>query len=112
MPFGPTKKSEDKVKYGFQINLRREFNNNAGWNNHRYLNTPQSFNAEIMSLNFSENGFNGLSLAGQKTLIYKDGVLRLDKGQVEESGGNAFLFGMAIGVGVLAGVGVINLIIE
>ncbi|PCJ35848.1 MAG: hypothetical protein COA93_02550 [Alphaproteobacteria bacterium] len=91
IPFGPTKKYDDKVKYGFQLNLRREFNNNVGWNNYGYMTTSQSFNAEIMSLNFSENGFNGLSLAGQQTLIYKNGVLMAAEGEDKEGGGNGWL---------------------
>ena len=112
IPFGPTSRAEDKIKYGFQLNLRREFNNNAGWNNHRYLNTTQTLNADIISLNFSENGFKGLSLADQETFIYKDGVLRLDEGKDKEGGGKGWLFGMAIGVGILVVVGVSNAITE
>ena len=91
IPFGPTKKSEDKVRYGLQLNLRREFNNGAGWNAYGHMTPPQTFNADIMSLNFSENGFKGLSLAGQQTLIYKDGVLMAAEGEDKKGGGNGWL---------------------
>jgi len=108
IPFGFTKKSEDKVKYGFQLNLRREFTNSAGWNSYGYMTTSRAFNVDILSLDFSENGFKGLTLAGQQALIYKNGVLMAAEGKDKESGGNGFLFGMAIGAGVLVAAGVIN----
>ncbi len=91
IPFGPTKKTEDKVRYGLQLNLRREFNNDAGWNTYGHMTPPQTFNVDIMSLNFSENGFKGLSLAGQQTLIYKNGVLMAAEGENKEGGGNGWL---------------------
>ncbi len=80
IPFGPTKKSEDKVKYGFQLNLRREYNN-SGWNGFGNMNRSQTFNADILSLDFSENGFKGLSLAGQQAFIYKNSVLMATEGE-------------------------------
>ena len=97
IPFGPTKRSEDRVKYGLQLSLRREFNEEAGWNNYGRVALRQSFNAEIMSLNFTENGFKGLSLVGQPMLVYKNGVLMAVEdaegdGQEEEKGnGNGWL---------------------
>ncbi len=104
IPFGPTKKSADKVKYGFQINLRREYNN-SGWNGFGNMNRSQTFNADILSLNFSENGFKGLSLAEQQTLIYKNGVLMAAEGKKKKKGGSGFLLGIGIGLGILAVVG-------
>ncbi len=101
IPFGPTKKSEDKVKYGFQLGFRREFSNGAGWNGYAYRDTAQTFNADIVSLNFSENGFKGLSLAGQQTLIYKNGVLMAAESDNKEGGGYGWL--IAGGVVLLGG---------
>ncbi len=101
VPFGPTKKTEDKVKYGFQLNLRQEFNNGTGWNSYGQMTPPQTFNADIMSLDFSENGFKGLSLAGQQTLIYKNGVLMAAEGEDKKGGGNGWL--IAGGVVLLLG---------
>ncbi len=107
IPFGPTKKSADKVKYGFQINLRREYNN-SGWDGFGNMNRTQIFNADILSLNFSKNGFKGLSLAGQQAFIYKNGVLMAAEGRKKKKGGSGFLLGIGIGLGVLAAGGVIN----
>jgi hypothetical protein len=103
IPFGPTKKSEDIVKYGFQLNLRREYSNSAGWNNYGYTNTNQTFNSDIMSLNFSENGFKGLSLAGQQTLIYKDGVLRAADNKDKKGGSNGWLIAGGVALVLVGG---------
>ncbi|GEM_PF-6793899 len=97
------KNTKIKVKYGFQLNLRREFNNNVGWNNYGYMMTSQSFNAEIMSLNFSENGFNGLSLAGQQTLIYKNGVLMAAEGNDKKGSGKGWYIAGGVVLVLLAG---------
>ena len=111
IPFGPTKRSEDRVKYGLQLSLHREFNEGAGWNNYGRVALRQSFNAEIMSLNFSENGFKSLSLVGQPMFVYKNGVLMAVEdaegdGQEEEKGSNTGWY-IAGGVVLLAGLSAI-----
>jgi hypothetical protein len=62
-----------------------------------------------MSLNFSENGFKGLSLAGQQTLIYKNGVLMAAEGENKEGGGNGWHIagGVVLGIVAVAALGVI-----
>ena len=109
MPFGPSKKSEDKVKYGFQINLRREFNNefnNMGWTDYGHMTTARTFDADIISLDFSENGFKGLSLVGQQTLIYKDGGLMAAEGQDKKGSGKGWYIAGGI-VFVIMGTGLV-----
>ena len=106
IPFGPTKRSKDRVKYGLQLSLRQEFNEGAIWNDYSRTVPGQSFNAEIMSLNFSERGFKELSLAGQPTFVYKDGVLMaVEEGegedQPEKKGSNTKWY--VIGVVALGG---------
>lgn len=103
VPFGPTKKSEDKVKYGFQLNLRQEFNNGTGWNAYGHMTPPQTFNVDIMSLDFSENGFKGLSLAGQQTLIYKNGVLMAVEGNDKKGSGKGWYIAGGVVLVLLAG---------
>jgi len=102
IPFGPTKKSKDKVRYGFQLNLRRDLNNSVGWNGYGYMSGPQTFNAELVSLDFSENGFKGLSFAGRQTLIYKNGVLMAVEDKDEKDGGHGWLIAALLVGGAVA----------
>jgi len=103
IPFGPTKKSEDIVKYGFQINLRHEFNKNVGWTDYSHMPATRAFNTEIIALNFSEDGFNGLSLAGQQTLIYKNGVLMAAEGNDKKGSGKGWYIAGGVVLVLLAG---------
>ncbi|VAV95268.1 hypothetical protein MNBD_ALPHA01-129 [hydrothermal vent metagenome] len=97
IPFGPAKKQENKVNFGFQMGIQREYGNTAN-----YLRNRQIFKADLISLNFSENGFKSLNLAGRETLIYRDGVLKM--ANFKENKGR-FYGGLAIGV-ILGGAAV------
>lgn len=104
IPFGPTKRIENKIKYGLQMSFRREINNFI-FRNDGHISGPQIYNADIMSLNFSENGFKSLSFAGRDTFIYKDGLLRAAASE-EEGGMSGLATGLLIGAGVVvAGIG-------
>ncbi len=72
IPFGPTKKSDDKVKYGFQVELHREFTITADYFSHQRI-----LKADLFSVNFSENGFKNLSLVGQNVAVYQNGQLEV-----------------------------------
>ena len=100
VPFGPTKKNEDKMKYGLRLNMTREVSYSPGWRSHYSLDNRQTFNADIMSLNFSENGLRNLSIAGRKTFTYQDGLLRFE-GEEKEEGTHPVVGGLAIVGGLI-----------
>lgn len=97
IPFGPTQKSADKIKYGFQMALHRELNRATG-----YMKARQILKAEIVALNFSEKGFKTLSLAGQDIFIKRNGALEMVN--FKESTGR-YYGGLAVGV-ILGGAAV------
>ncbi len=102
MPFGPTKKNEDRLKYGLRLNMTQNFSNSPQWRDGFRLDNSQYINMDLMSLNFSEGGFQNLSFAGQKTLIYQNGILRAaDEG---ENGGGTSTF-----VWILGGIGIVSI---
>ncbi|VAV94899.1 hypothetical protein MNBD_ALPHA02-66 [hydrothermal vent metagenome] len=102
IPFGPTKKNDDKVKYGLRLNMNREFNYRPQWNSDFRLDRRQTFNADIISLNFSEDGFKNIAFAGRQTFIYKNGMLYAADAENGEGGTSTFVW-------VLATVGVLSL---
>lgn len=97
IPFGPTKKFDDKIKYGFQIELHREFSNTADYFNHQRI-----LKADLFSVNFSENGFKNLSLVGQNVVTYQNGQFDLVNFKKKKG---IYYGGLALGV-VLGGVAV------
>ncbi|VAV95265.1 hypothetical protein MNBD_ALPHA01-128 [hydrothermal vent metagenome] len=101
IPFGPTKQSEDKIKYGLQMSFRRELNNSYNFSNDGHMSVPQIYNADILSLDFSENGFKGLSLAGRETFIYQDGIFKAAESTEENGGMSGLTLGLIIGAGVI-----------
>lgn len=106
IPFGPTKQSEDKLKYGLQLSFRREVSNFNDFRNDGHMNVARIYNADIMSLNFSENGFKDLSLAGRQTFIYEDGIFKAAESLEVEGGMSGLTLGLIIGAGVVVvGVG-------
>lgn len=102
IPFGPTKKNDDKIKYGLRLNMNREFNYRTQWNSDFRLDGRQTFNTDIVSLNFSENGFKNIAFAGRQVFIYKNGMLYAADAESEEGGTSTFVW-------VLATVGVLSL---
>lgn len=102
IPFGPTKRNDDRLKYGLRLNMSREFNNMR--NGAAPFAGRQYINMDLMSVNFSESGFRNLSLAGRKTLVYRDGVLRAASDDEDSmSGGKiTFLIGALLGVAFIA----------
>lgn len=104
IPFGPTKRNEDKVKYGLQLSFRREFKGSYNFRTDGHMAGLQIYNADIMSLNFSENGFKSLSFAGQDQIIYKDGKISPAYQANISSVGKGILIG-AGGIIILAGAG-------
>lgn len=104
IPFGQTKKNQDGLKYGLRLNMTREFNNSPQWKPGFQLDSRQTFNADILSLNFSENGFRDMSFAGRKAFIYQNGVLRAAEAEGKEGGTSTVVWVLAtVGVVVLAG---------
>lgn len=114
IPFGPVKQNEDRIKYGLQMSFRREVSD-FNFRNDGHMSGPRTFNGEIMSLNFSENGFKSLSLAGQDRFVYQDSVFRAaenSESSEEEGGMNGWVLGLIIGAGVVAvGVGVLAIVV-
>jgi len=111
IPFGPTKRNEDKVKYGLQLSFRREFKGSNGFRTDGHMAGLKIYNADIMSLNFSENGFKSVSFAGQDQIIYKDGKLLsghqanmndVSKGILIGAGGIIVLAGVGLGILILS----------
>lgn len=105
IPFGVTKRTEDKIKYGLQLTMRREYYGKANWGNDRHLSAPKVYNAEILSLNFSENGLKGLSLAGREALSYKNGVFKTAYRPENYNLSNGLKTGLLIAGGVVLLVG-------
>ncbi|MCF6215229.1 MAG: hypothetical protein L3J58_03540 [Emcibacter sp.] len=104
IPFGPTKKNEDRLKYGLQLNMTQEINGGARWNNNYPLSGRQMLSADLISLNFSESGFRNLSLVGQKTFVYHNGVLRVEESDDSEGGTSTITWVFAtIGIVTVAG---------
>lgn len=106
IPFGPTKKNDDRLKYGLRLNMSQEFSNSSRWNGGSPFESYQTVNVDLMSLNFSERGFRDLSFAGRQTLIYRNGILRAagkdgEDGKEEEGGTSTFVW-------VLATIGVVT----
>jgi len=101
VPFGPTKKNEDKLKYGLRLNMTQEFNGGARWDNNYPLSNRPMLNADLISFNFSENGFQNLSLVGQKTFVYQNGMLRMNYAEDKKGGIGKTIF-MVGAVGGLA----------
>ncbi len=111
VPFGPTKRNEDKVKYGLQLSFRREFNDGNGFRTDGHMAGLKIYNSDIMSLNFSENGFKSVSFAGQDQIVFKDGKLLsghqanmndVSKGILIGAGGIIILAGVGLGVLLLS----------
>ncbi len=104
IPFGPAKKDEDGLKYGLRLNMTQEFNGGSRWNDNYPLSNRQMLNADLVSLNFSEGGFRNLSLVGQKTFIYQNGMLRMNyaEGKKGEFGKTIFMVGAVAGLGLVA----------
>ncbi len=101
VPFGPTKKDEDRLKYGLRLNMTQQFNGGSQWDNNYPLSNRYMVNADLVSLNFSESGFRNLSLVGQKTFVYHNGVLRAE-GTEKGEGGTSTVTWIFATVGVLA----------
>ncbi|MCF6215228.1 MAG: hypothetical protein L3J58_03535 [Emcibacter sp.] len=104
LPFGPTKKNEDRLKYGLRLNMTQEINDGARWNNNYPLSGRYILNADLISLNFSESGFRNLSLVGQKTFLYQNGLLRMNyaEGKKGGIGKTIFLIGAVGGLALVA----------
>ncbi|PCJ32445.1 MAG: hypothetical protein COA93_09320 [Alphaproteobacteria bacterium] len=100
VPFGPAKKNEDKLKYGLRLNMTQQFNGGSQWDNNYRLSNRQMLNADLLSLNFSESGFRNLSLVGQKTFVYQNGLLRMNYAEGKKGGTHPAIWALA-GVGVL-----------
>ncbi len=104
IPFGPAKKNEDGLKYGLRLNMTQEFNDGSRWNDSYPLSSRQMLNADLVSLNFSEGGFQNLSLVGQKTFVYQNGVLRVEESDDSEGGTSTITWVFAtIGIVVVTG---------
>ncbi|VAW06807.1 hypothetical protein MNBD_ALPHA01-776 [hydrothermal vent metagenome] len=104
VPFGPTKKDEDRLKYGLRLNMTQQFNGGSRWENNYPLSNRQMLNADLVSLNFSEGGFRNLSLVGQKTFVYQNGMLRMNyaEGKKGGFGKTIFMVGAVAGLGLVA----------
>ena len=105
IPFGAAKKNEDRLKYGLRLNMTQEFSDPARWNNSYPLSSyplsnRQILKADLLSLNFSEGGFRNLSLVGQKTFVYQNGLLRMNYAEDKKGGTHPAIWVLA-GVGVL-----------
>ncbi|VAV94894.1 hypothetical protein MNBD_ALPHA02-65 [hydrothermal vent metagenome] len=98
IPFGPTKKNEDRLKYGLRLNMSQELGSRQIWNPGFRLNNQRTLNADIMSFNFSENGFNNIAFAGQQAFIYQNGQLRF-AGKDSKKGGTSTIIWIFAGVG-------------
>ena len=68
----------------------------------------QTFNADLLSLNFNERGFRNMSLVGRETLIYRNGILSAAKTEGQK-GGTSIGEAALMGLGVLAAAGGIAL---
>ncbi|VAV94904.1 hypothetical protein MNBD_ALPHA02-67 [hydrothermal vent metagenome] len=104
IPFGPTKKNEDRMKYGLRLNMSQEINYRSQWNSRFQLNNRKILNADILSLNFSEGGFRSISFAGRQAFVYQNGMLRAasNGGEGGRSIGNwIFIGGAALGLGFI-----------
>ncbi len=101
IPFGATKQREAKIKYGLQMGFRRELDNRNGFRNDGHMTERQIYNADIISLNFSENGFKNLSFAGRETFIYKDGAFKAAWAAEDGQGGSGVTKGILIGAGIV-----------
>ncbi len=104
IPFGPAKKNEDRLKYGLRLNMTQEFSGPARWNDNYPLSSRQMLNADLVSFNFSEGGFQNLSLVGQKTFVYQNGLLRMNyaEGKKGGFGKTIFIIGAVAGLGLIA----------
>lgn len=100
IPFGPAKKNTARLNYGLRFSLNREFTNNYR-NNMFQLNNRQLFTADLLSVNFSENGFRGLAFAGQETFIMQNGVLKATDEGKRSTGALIFTIGAALGLGII-----------
>ncbi|VAW03427.1 hypothetical protein MNBD_ALPHA01-1765 [hydrothermal vent metagenome] len=110
VPFGPTKKDEDRLKYGLRLNMTQQFNGGSQWDNNYPLSNRQMLNADLVSLNFSEGGFRNLSLVGQKTFVYQNGMLRMNYADGKKGGTSTVIWVLAaVGV-VVVGVSVVSAI--
>ncbi len=104
IPFGPAKKDEDRLKYGLRLNMTQQFSGGSQWNNNYPLSNRHMVNADLVSFNFSESGFRNLSLVGQKTFVYHNGMLRMNYAD-GESGGigkTIFMVGAVAGLALIA----------
>lgn len=103
IPFGATKKNQDGLKYGLRLNMTREFSNNLQWNTGGTLDYRQMFNADLLSLNFSESGFRDMSFAGNEALIYRNGAVKFAVDDDQKDGTHPVIWMFAgVGTAVLA----------
>lgn len=104
IPLGAVKNTDDRIKYGLRLNMRREnSNSNLGQNGFQF-NQRQTLSADLMSLNFNEHGFGDLSFIGRKALIYRNGALRAAVNEGKD-GDFSFADAALIGAGVILAVG-------
>ena len=104
IPFGHTaRKIEDEYKLGFKAGLRqdRRFSRNG-------LTKTSSFTADVVDLNFSQQGFNKLTLAGIP-VVYTDIYGRAHYlGEDEDSDGGSTIGKIALwSLGIVVGAAVI-----
>lgn len=91
---GPAK---GRARYGLHMSFNREFHNITS-----QLNYTQSYKADLVSLNFSESGFKGLSLVGQDMIISQNGGLEVVSFKKKKG---IYYGGLALGV-ILGGIAV------
>jgi hypothetical protein len=100
IPFGPTRKNDDRLKYGLRLNMSQQFSNGPGWRDEFSLGNRQYLNMDLMSLNFTESGFRDMSLAGRQAFVYQDGLLKFADDS-KKKGGTSPLIWVFAGLGAL-----------
>ena len=92
------------MTYGLRLNMTREFHYRSQMNPGFALNGRQIFRADLLSFNFSENGFRNLSLVGQEAVIYQNGLFRAAEGEDDSPNIAKSIFwgATALGLGVIA----------
>ncbi|WP_417320803.1 hypothetical protein [Emcibacter sp.] len=77
IPLGETNPDKAGPRYGLRLSMENSYARQSLWEDPAVQFNPQlaRIQADLLSLNFNEAGFNNLTLAGQPSLTYRNGTL-------------------------------------